>query len=141
MEVGAGIGETTKVLCRKDSFESWNSLEPDEELVERIADKIRSGELPSFCEAVCGTLSGLPDNAEYDTILYIDVLEHIHDDRRELAEASRHLASGGHLVVVSPAHNWLYTPFDKAVGHYRRYNRQSLGAIGPGGTRCVSLHY
>ncbi len=45
-------------------------------------------------------------------------------DRAELDRAFDHLRPGGHLVVLCPAHNWLYSPFDEAVGHYRRYNKR-----------------
>jgi hypothetical protein len=71
----------------------------------------------------------------------VDVLEHIQDDRAELMRAALHLAPGGHLVVLAPAHQWLFTPFDAAVGHYRRYDRTSLGALHPQGVRRVLLRY
>jgi len=41
------------------------------------------------------------------------------------------LEEGGILIVVSPAHQWLYSPFDKAIGHYRRYTKKTLRSIIP----------
>ncbi len=35
------------------------------------------------------------------------------------------------LIVLSPADEWLYTPFDEAIGHFRRYTRSSLSAVSP----------
>src|SRR5205814_658951 len=36
---------------------------------------------------------------------------------------------GGHVVVLAPANQWLYTPFDEAIGHYRRYTKKTLEAL------------
>jgi hypothetical protein len=63
--------------------------------------------------------------------LYIDVLEHITDHKDELTRVAKHLLPGGRIIVLSPAHQWLFTPFDQAVGHVRRYNRASLLSAKP----------
>src|SRR5262249_39834675 len=47
-------------------------------------------------------------------------------DVEEIATAATHLTPGGSLIVLSPAFNWLYSPFDKAVGHHRRYSRKDV---------------
>ncbi len=66
------------------------------------------------------------------------MLEHIADDAAELAAAANHLAPGGHLVVLGPAHQFLFSAFDEAIGHYRRYNSRSLAALTPIG--CTLQH-
>jgi hypothetical protein len=66
-------------------------------------------------------LADLASDECADTIIYIDVLEHIEDDQGEMRVAAAHLVAGGHIVMLSPAFNFLYSPFDKAIGHYRRY--------------------
>jgi hypothetical protein len=73
--------------------------------------------------------------------LYIDVIEHIEDDRAELARAAGHLGSGGMLVVLCPAHNCLFSEFDRMIGHHRRYNTRMLRAIMPSGLKCVEMFY
>ena len=45
--------------------------------------------------------------------------------------AAAHLNRGGHIVVLSPAHPFLFTPFDSAIGHFRRYTRDSLRQAAP----------
>src|SRR5262249_14397558 len=67
--------------------------------------------------------------------------EHIADDRSELAAAAAHLKPGGKLIVLGPAHPWLYSPFDKALGHYRRYTRRMLAAAVPADLQRVELIY
>jgi hypothetical protein len=47
----------------------------------------------------------------------------------EIRQATNHLSPTGQLIVLSPAHNWLYSQFDSAVGHYRRYTRKKLQAL------------
>ncbi|MEL0097904.1 MAG: hypothetical protein VW875_18865, partial [Planctomycetaceae bacterium] len=72
---------------------------------------------------------------------YIDVLEHIKDDAAELAKAATHLTKGGKIIVVSPSYNWLYTTFDFAVGHYRRYTRNTLLKITPPSLEPSKMYY
>ncbi len=124
LEVGAGIGANTELLAGR-GFSSWTCLEPDAALAGDI-------ELPDgrYRRAV-GTIQDLPAHERFDSILYIDVLEHIEDDQAELILAADRLKPGGSLIVLSPAHPFLFTEFDRAIGHYRRYTRSSLRALKP----------
>ena len=125
LEAGAGIGANLKMFSHLD-FQRWTCLEPDREL----ADRLRAS-LPRDAryETVVGTLQDLPGR-RFDTILYIDVLEHIEDDHAEMRRAAAHLKPGGAVIVLSPAHQWLFTPFDAAIGHFRRYSKRTLAAAG-----------
>jgi SAM-dependent methyltransferase len=140
LEVGAGHGGTTRMLCDRGPSR-WVCLEPDSSLASRLIASISSGELPDCCEARIGTLTDLDEKDRFDTILYMDVLEHIADDRAELARAALQLQKGGHLVVLAPAHQWLFTPFDEAIGHYRRYTKTSLRAAAPDELGLARLVY
>jgi SAM-dependent methyltransferase len=130
LEVGAGLGHTTQILCR-GSAERWVCLEPDPRLASKIEERCAAGDLPGACAVRVGTTADVAGDltGSFDSVIYIDVLEHIEDDRREVATAARLLRPGGRLVVMSPAHQSLYTPFDRAIGHFRRYDRASLTAI------------
>jgi SAM-dependent methyltransferase len=138
-EVGAGIGGTTPYL-HNAAVERWVCIEPDPRLAARLADRIARGELPPNCEVFCGTLAEY-EGAGFDCILYVDVLEHIEDDRAEVARAAKHLRPGGHVIALSPAHQWLFTPFDRAIGHHRRYTRAGLGALAGPDLAPVRLCY
>lgn len=140
LEVGAGLGGTTRLLCG-NRHRRWVCLEPDRTLADRLAGSIRAGKLPAQCLAVVGTLDQIKAAAPFDTLIYIDVLEHIEDDRGELERAAQHLKPGGHVLALSPAHPWLYTPFDKAIGHCRRYTKKSLAALTPESLELVRLIY
>ncbi len=71
----------------------------------------------------------------------MDVLEHIEDDRAEMVQAARRVRPGGHIIALSPAHQWLFTPFDRSIGHCRRYSKATLRAITPAGLELVWLGY
>lgn len=130
LEVGAGIGSNTALL-RGGMPGRWVCLEPDPALAARIPDFPAAATPSRTVEVVRGALDALPSADRFDTVLYIDVLEHIADDRAELARAAQLLRPGGHLVVLAPAHPGLFSSFDEAVGHYRRYTRRSLSEISP----------
>ena len=140
LEVGAGIGGTTKILCQSRQ-KRWVCLEPDETLVSEIKSKIASGQLPSNCEARAATSDELEKEEKFDSIIYIDVLEHIENDKEEMAKISRHLKKNGFLIVLSPAHQKLFTPFDAAIGHFRRYNKRTLTEVIPQNLKSVKLIY
>jgi SAM-dependent methyltransferase len=132
LEVGAGIGANIVYLCGS-GVDQWTSLEPDPDLAARISERIRRGEVPAICRVVTGAIDAIDPKSRFDTILYLDVLEHIAEDRNELVSAGARLADGGSLVVLAPAHQFLFSAFDAAIGHYRRYDRASLCRLGPRG--------
>lgn len=138
LEVGAGIGSST-VALRSERQTSWTCLEPDAEMADAIARQAAFDRLP--VRVVRGTTAHLPPVERYDAIVYLDVLEHIEDDRAELARAAAHLAPGGRLIVLSPAHQWLFTPFDERIGHWRRYSRRLLRDVVPAGLEVERLVY
>lgn len=140
LEVGAGMGGTTEVLAR-DFSGRWVCLEPDPRLHASLVQKHNEQQMPAQREFRCATTRELHPQERFDAILYIDVLEHIADDQAELCHVSQHLATGGHLVILAPAHQWLFSEFDKSVGHYRRYAKASLTDVMPQELRLCSLRY
>jgi len=140
LEVGAGIGATTQTLC-DGSQERWICIEPDPALLKQINGKIESGELPKCCTARLGTVANILESGAFDSILYIDVLEHIEADREELENAAKLLKKDGFLVILSPAHQGLYTPFDAKIGHFRRYTKRTLSAVIPEDLQLSKLVY
>ena len=61
-----------------------------------------------------------------NTILYINVLEHIEMDKEELISAYKKLNTGGRVIVFVPALQFLFSSLDKQLGHYRRYHKKQL---------------
>jgi hypothetical protein len=139
LEVGAGIGSNTSQL-RSLSTGRWLCLEPDERLLSELWGRVATS-LSSSIEVACGTVISLPKERLFDTALYIDVLEHIPDDVAEIVAVAKHIKSNGHIIVLSPAHQLLYSPFDRAIGHQRRYNRTSLLRCTPPTAKPILVSY
>jgi 2-polyprenyl-3-methyl-5-hydroxy-6-metoxy-1,4-benzoquinol methylase len=82
------------------------------------------------------------DGRRFDSVLMINVLEHIEDDAAALAQLRELLAPGGTIVIYVPALNGLYGPWDRKVGHFRRYSRWRLRAVAAeAGLKVVELRY
>jgi SAM-dependent methyltransferase len=124
-EVGAGIGVNTGMLLRNASgINSLLAIEPDSSLSNRIKENVVDDK--RLLTVFNGYLSGIDSSKKFDTILYIDVIEHIRDDKQEINRALSRLKSGGNLIILVPAHPFLFSPFDSAIGHFRRYTMKSL---------------
>jgi SAM-dependent methyltransferase len=80
--------------------------------------------------AVPANIGALPfDDAAFDLVCAFDVVEHLEDDERVIAEMSRVLRDGAPLVLAVPAHADRWTWFDDWVGHARRYEPALLMAL------------
>jgi len=120
-EVGAGVGSVSRLILEKNvamllAFEPSRNLYPL--LQENLSAEERVRTINDFFSPRYET--GL------DSVLYINVLEHIEDDRAELARSLAALRQGGHLVIFVPALSWLHSDFDRQIGHYRRYTKSGL---------------
>jgi 2-polyprenyl-3-methyl-5-hydroxy-6-metoxy-1,4-benzoquinol methylase len=121
LEVGAGLGAVTMELVSRGR--DVTALEPDPSLHARLNANVNGA------VTVNGTLHEVPSGTVFDTVLYVNVLEHIRDDAAELRAAASHLAPGGNIVVFVPALPALYGTMDEVSGHHRRYRRAELSAV------------
>jgi len=127
LEAGCGIGNLTELMLDVDKL--W-CVDLDPLYVEMIAR--RFGHLENFHSAEMD----LADTSAYDklekesldTIICLNVLEHIEDDETVLKNFYRSLAPGGHAIVLVPQHPSLYSACDETVGHFRRYTAEELGS-------------
>jgi SAM-dependent methyltransferase len=138
LEAGAGTGSNTPIL-NDGSAPQWMMLEPDAAMAAALEKDVTGKKYPANCNVKQGTVVDMEQF--FDTIIYIDVLEHIEADAEELKKAASLLNKGGHLIVLSPAFPYLYSPFDKAIGHCRRYNIKTLKKITPPGLSMIRCRY
>ena len=132
VEIGSGVGANAPYLLAIS--EDYIGIEPDEKLVKQARSKFPSGNF------IWGFSSKLSDVTNpIDLICYIDVLEHIEFDQLEVDYASKYLNSGGYIAVLVPAHNFLFSKFDKSVGHFRRYDPVKILELVPDGFEIVYL--
>lgn len=76
-----------------------------------------------------GSIDDIQERHYFDTVVALDVIEHIRDDGRALERMRLALKLEGRLVLSVPALGWLYGPKDEQVGHFRRYGRAALAKL------------
>jgi len=64
--------------------------------------------------------------AQFDTVLCVNVLEHVERDEQALGNMYRALKHGGRVVLLVPRGQWLYGTLDEVLGHCRRYSAAEL---------------
>ena len=107
LEVGAGLGGNVQpLLAAGTHLTSLTLLEPDAGLARQACGAASSATVP--VEVRQGYLSDLVADRQFDTILYIDVLEHIAADAEEFRRAAGRLRPGGRLIVLVPAFPYLF---------------------------------
>jgi len=125
LEVGAGNGVNSHYLAKRlDIIKSWCFLEPDKQLAAQIKENTSNIRIQQK-SIINGIITDIKDKT-FDTIIYIDVLEHIRDSTKEIEMIKKCLKPNGYLLVLVPAYNFLYNNFDKKIGHFRRYNKKLL---------------
>lgn len=81
-------------------------------------------------------------SATFDSVIMINVLEHIEDDLAALKRLRSGLRPGGHVVLYVPAFSALYSEWDRKIGHFRRYTMASLAhVVSAAGLSVVDLRY
>lgn len=125
LEIGSGTG-TMSAFMQGAPRLALTDVEPAslEEL------KAKFGTLPGvsvdFWDLNHEPPAGIGDET-FDTVVCLNVLEHIAQDDEALRRMHRRLAPGGRLVLLVPAHQLLFNGFDRGVSHFRRYARRGLG--------------
>ncbi len=114
LEVGAGIGSFTKNYVGIADQLILSEIDPKN--YEIIKKKFHDQKI-TFSNK---TTREIKDT--FNTIMYLNFLEHIKNDKDEIIYAFEKLEKNGHLIVLVPAHKELYSKFDKAVGHHKRYD-------------------
>ena len=115
LEIGAGIGRINKNYEAK--FEHILLSDLDDTNNQILKNKFKNYKNIKITNKKINEIIGM-----YDTIIYLNVLEHIEKDKEEIILASKKLNENGHLVILVPAHQKLYSKFDKAIGHVKRYD-------------------
>jgi len=137
LEVGAGHGDLTVRFARPGVEVAATDISERclDVLKGRFGDveQVEVGRLDLFDHA---------DPGDYDSAVLVNVLEHLPDDLAALQELRRLVRPGGHVLLYVPAFERLYSPFDRAVGHYRRYDRPQLSrTVRAAGLQVIEARY
>jgi len=117
LELGAGIGNFGRWASEFAS--EYHATDVDPLLVERLKQ--------DFPKAFRWDLfEPFPGDDLYDTVIILNVIEHLQDDVGAMQALIERLKPGGHLIVMVPAMHILYGSLDRAFGHYRRYHKSEM---------------
>lgn len=128
VEVGAGTGAFSELLL-ETAPETLSLIEPSamfESLQTNVAKHNSTTEIRAFPNIFAEVAEKIKTEQSPDSIIYINVLEHIEDDRLELEIIHRTLRESGRVFVFVPALPALFSEFDKHIGHFRRYRKSDL---------------
>ena len=120
LDIGCGAGHLVN-LARKNDMLALG-LEPNKNLIS-LAKKIYGDDI-SILNMNAEQAKSL--RRKFDTIVLIDVLEHLENDTSILKTINKLLNKNGRIILVVPAYQLLYGNRDKKIGHYRRYSKKDL---------------
>ena len=128
LEIGAGAGNMTRELCRGRKLYVATDLDP-----EHIA-QLRNGfgHRPAIRVALLDATNPdhfQPFTSQVDTVVCLNVLEHIEDDLGTLERILTLLEPGGRLLLLVPNGPEAYGTLDAAIGHFRRYTQPGLSEL------------
>ena len=124
VEVGAGIGTFSHCLLSLPHITHLTLIEPAENLFPILRQKLSEN---SKVHLVNGNLQNVAGSLSCDSVVMMNVLEHIENDEEVLNTIHQVLRPGGTLLIFVPAVPWLYGSLDKNFGHIRRYRKDELG--------------
>lgn len=140
LEIGAGMGRNIKFYIDQCDEVVASDIFPSQ--VDYMKNRFRG--YSQFHAVLLDIMEDQMDAyiERFDTILCINVLEHLPDDYLAVRKMKSLLKWGGYLVLMVPAWQKLYCKMDENVGHYRRYDRGRLNGIAKAsGLKAVKHHY
>lgn len=128
LEAGCGNGNLSSMILTKPDILRFTGVDHDALLCDQLRHSLMN--LSSEWSVIHSALES-PEFAQleekpYDTIVCLNVLEHIQDDVAMLKTFNRLLKPGGRLILLVPAFQWLYGTIDAAIHHYRRYGQKDI---------------
>jgi ubiquinone/menaquinone biosynthesis C-methylase UbiE len=140
IEVGCGIGNFTATLADRELVVG---LDVEASCIDKHRERfagysnIRSEVMDAGSAQFASLASHRPDS-----VVCLNVLEHISDDRTALANMASVLGPGGRVILIVPAFAALYGPIDARLGHHRRYSKRGLSELAAAvGLRVRTLKY
>ena len=125
LEIGAGIGNLSRILM--GGRKRYVATDLDAEHLERL--RARLSTRPHLETAILDAAraeDGLPFRGQMDTVVCLNVVEHIEDDLGALRNIHAALVEGGRAIILVPEGQSIYCSLDEELGHFRRYSEDQL---------------
>jgi SAM-dependent methyltransferase len=117
LEIGSGIGNISQFAIREGLSITLSDINPGYQ-------QLLTGKFSSYNNVQ-------EEKEKYDTVFYLNVIEHLEHDSIAVKNSHFLLKKGGNLIILAPAYNWLYCRIDKELGHHRRYTLKTLRSLFP----------
>jgi SAM-dependent methyltransferase len=146
VEVGAGTGSFSELVMEHD-VASLSLVEPSTGMHQLLSERISQIEsqtrIRTYNTVFAKVAEQIKKEEQPDSIIYVNVMEHIEDDEAELRAVYETLEKDGRVFIFVPALPWLFGGFDKRIGHYRRYTKTELEnkCIGAGFRILKSVYF
>lgn len=121
LEVGCGIGNFTQLL--KQYGKVW-AIDIDNNYISQTKESVNGQVKVGIGDIEIG--SYFFGSQKFDSIICLNVLEHINDDKKALENLYKLLKADGFLILLVPSHQFLFGQIDKSIGHIRRYSKKDL---------------
>ncbi len=145
LEIGSGIGNISSLLLDQYAGVSLSDVKYEycKILQSRFSGNKNLENIYQFNLEDTSLLNHFPELAgKFDTVLALNVVEHIKNDSLAINNCIRLLNENGTLIILVPAHQFLYNSIDKALGHFKRYNQKSIGGLlGSSGLTVIHTSY
>jgi len=126
LEIGSGIGTISNILINEFKKSNITLSDIDRKYIKFLRDKYNNRDI-NVHEINVEKFDHLKKlNKFFDTVIMLNVLEHIKDDLKPLENIYKILKRNGVLILLVPAFKFLYNSIDIEVGHYRRYSKKEI---------------
>ena len=122
LEIGAGIGNLTANLTPRTAY-CASDINP--QYLDRL-DRLRQSRPYLNVQFTDASLEESYPEEEFDTVICLNVIEHLKDDEGALRNMRIRMKKSGRAIILVPNGPGLYGSLDRVLGHYRRYTREQL---------------
>ena len=139
-EIGAGSGNFTSFLS-EEKIKKIFAFEPSHNMYSLLSNKFKNNNRVTTINT-CFKEKYKEFLNFFDSVLYVNVLEHIEEDKKELSYSYKTIKQNGYILIFAPALSFLYSEFDKRIGHFRRYCKKRLiNIVRENGFSIESIRY
>ena len=139
VEAGAGIGTVSDLILQRAAPRELVLIEPDSANTDALRRRFKTD---PRVDVRHGYLEEFAPSLEANSVIAVNVLEHVERDAEFLRAANSALVPGGYLLILVPAVPAIFGSLDRAFDHYRRYTRPGLTSrIQSAGFEIEKLHY
>jgi len=124
LELGSGIGTISKYLVERQKEVTLTDI--NERYIEYLEKRFIGNPWIKVVKADVSKIDEILEGKKFDTVIGINILEHIENDVRTIQRLKNILTIEGKLLLIVPAHKILFGSLDTSLGHYRRYSKKEL---------------